>query len=317
MSKNYYEILGVSRNSSEDEIKKSYKKLAIKWHPDKNPNNIIEAEKKFKERSEAYQVLSDHNKKELFDKYGEEGLRNQDGPSMNSSPDDIFNMFFGGRTPFNQHFNENSGRNIKKTDPKIINIPITLKEFYKGTKKKISIKLKKICKNCDGFGGLNLKNCGECSGSGFLIINRMIGPGMIQRIQTVCNTCHGSKKIPDNICTLCNGNKIKVEEKDIVLVIEPGCIHDEQKIFKDQGDHLPNEECGDIIIILKDNNNSLNSLFFSFRLNSSGTALCNALESNDFKLDGFELCILLYLSMNIWTMFAGIMQTWLVGFASS
>jgi DnaJ-class molecular chaperone len=259
MSKNYYEILGISKNASEDEIKKSYKKLAIKWHPDKNPGNIQESEKKFKEISEAYQVLSDPSKKEIYDNYGEDGLKNQDGPNMNSSPDDIFKMFFGGRSPFHQNFEENSNRNVKKTDPKIVNIPVTLKEFYNGTKKKITIKLKDICKKCDGYGGLSLKTCTECSGRGIIIINRMIGPGMIQRIQTVCNTCSGSKKICENICPLCNGNKVSINEKDFILVIEPGCIHDDKKIFKDLGDHLPNEECGDVIFILKENNN--NTLF--------------------------------------------------------
>jgi len=257
MSKNYYDILGIAKNASEDEIRKSYKKLAIKWHPDKNPNNIQEAEKKFKEISEAYQVLSDPGKKEMYDNYGEEGLKNQDGPNMSSSPDDIFKMFFGGRSPFHQNFEGNSQRNVIKTDPKIVNIPITLKEFYNGTKKKITLKLKNICKKCDGYGGLNLKTCTECSGRGINIINRMVGPGMMQRIQAVCNTCAGSKKIADTICTLCNGNKININEKDFILIIEPGCIHDEEKKFKDQGDHLPNEECGDIIFILKDNNNTL------------------------------------------------------------
>lgn len=257
MSKNYYDILGIEKNASEDEIKKSYKKLAIKWHPDKNPNNISEAEKKFKEISEAYQVLSDKNKREIYDNYGEDGLKNGDGPNMNTSPDDIFRMFFGGRSPFQQGFDEQSHRNAKKTDPKIVNIPLTLKEFYNGTKKKISLKIKNICNNCEGYGGLNLKTCDECSGRGLNIINRVIGPGMIQRIQAICNKCAGKKKISDNICSLCNGNKITISEKDFILIIEPGCIHDDQKIFKDLGDHFPNEEPGDIIFLLKENNNSL------------------------------------------------------------
>jgi len=256
MSKNYYEILGIEKDASEEEIRRSYKKLAVKWHPDKNPSNIKEAEKKFKEISEAYQILSDSKKRELYDNYGEDGLKNEDEMNMRSSPDDIFKMFFGGRSPFSQNFDERNNKNIKKTDPKIINIPVTLKELYNGTKKKITIKIKNLCKKCDGYGGLNLKNCAECSGTGVKVINRMLGPGMMQRMQIVCNTCSGSKKICETICKSCDGNKVNIIEKDFVLVIEPGCIDNEQKVFKDQGDHLPNEECGDLIFIIKDKNNS-------------------------------------------------------------
>ena len=108
MAKNYYDILEIDKNASINEIKKTYKKLAIKWHPDKNPNNKDEAETKFKEISEAYQVLSDPEKKNLYDKYGDEGLNDNfsNNHSNFNSPDEIFNMFFGmnnNNNPFNSH----------------------------------------------------------------------------------------------------------------------------------------------------------------------------------------------------------------------
>jgi DnaJ-class molecular chaperone len=249
MSKNYYEILQVSKDAKEDEIKKMYKKLAIKWHPDKNIDNKEESEKKFKEISEAYQVLSNPEKRQIYDNYGEEGLKNnginENGPF--NTPDDIFKMFFGGhRTPFSNNFEENSFFNnkdtVKKTEPKIVNIPITLKECYSGTKKKITLKLKILCKKCDGHGGLNLKTCNNCSGQGVKVIDRIIGPGMIQRIQTSCNVCNGNKKIAQNKCNECNGNKIKIEEKQFLLVIEPGSENNDKKIFENSGDQMPNEQ---------------------------------------------------------------------------
>ena len=151
MSKNYYDILNISKDASEEEIKRSYKKLAVKWHPDKNPNNKEEAEKKFKEISEAYQILSDENKRKIYDMHGEEGVKQHEGFNSSNggegmhpfqSPDDIFKMFFGNRSPFNNHFEQNMNMNIrvKKSDPKIVNIPLTLKEFLNGSKKKITLK---------------------------------------------------------------------------------------------------------------------------------------------------------------------------------
>jgi DnaJ-class molecular chaperone len=259
MSNNYYDILGLNKNANDDEIKRSYKKMAVKWHPDKNPNNKEEAEKKFKEISEAYQVLSDPEKKNIYDQYGENGLKQQQNGNMGGqSPEDIFNMFFGNRTPFGGFSNENMFENeVKKTEPKVIEIPINLKELYNGTKKKVTIKLKRLCKECNGFGGKNVKTCNECNGKGVQLINRMIGPGMIQRLQTQCGKCNGNKKIAETKCKECNGNKIKSEEQPFLITIEKGTADKKQIIFQDMGDEIPNENKGDIVFIIKETNNTL------------------------------------------------------------
>ena len=241
MSKNYYEILGISKNSDDNEIKRSYKKLAIKWHPDKNPDNKVEAEKKFKEISEAYQVLSDPQKKELYDTHGEDGLKNQSNMRQHhfNGTDDIFKMFFGNNS-------------IQKTQTKIVNIPFTLKESYNGSKKKITLKLKSICNNCNGIGGINIKICNNCNGLGISTVNRMIGPGMMQRIQTTCQVCSGTKRISEKICNECNGNKCKVDEKEFILILEQGIENDDTISFINLGDELPNEERGDLIFVFKE-----------------------------------------------------------------
>lgn len=266
MSKNYYELLGLSKNANDTEIKKMYKKLAIKFHPDKNPDNKEEAENKFKEISEAYQVLSDPQKKDIYDKYGEEGLKNEGGMG-GSSPEDIFNMFFSNnRSPFggNDFFSQGHGGRgqggRKKTEPKVVEIPILLKELYNGSKKKITLKLKSLCKACNGYGGLNMKSCADCKGNGIKVVDRMIGPGMIQRMQMPCNTCNGLKKIPESKCTVCNGAGSSNIDKQFLLTIEPGCEFDEHKIFSNEGDECLNEERGDVIFVLKEHNNN-NSLF--------------------------------------------------------
>lgn len=275
MSKNYYELLGVSKNASEDDIKKSYRKLAVKWHPDKNPNNKEEAEKKFKEISEAYQVLSDPSKREIYDNYGEDGLKNDSNMRSQqfNSPDEIFKMFFGSdRSPFSNNFEHNFfERGKKKTDTKVINIPINLKEFYTGSKKKITLKIKSLCTTCDGLGGINPKTCNNCNGLGIKIINRMIGPGMIQRLQTNCDTCNGSKKICSTVCSECNGNKIKINDKEFILVIEPGLENEDKIFFQNLGDQYPNEDKGDIVFLLKEENNNLfkrigNDLIYNYEI---------------------------------------------------
>lgn len=256
--KNYYEILEIEKNASEEEIKKAYKKMAIKWHPDKNLNNKEEAEKKFKEISEAYEILSDSEKKDIYDRYGYEGLKHRDnGGGEGHSPDDIFNMFFGGNSPFGGGFpNEHMYHQEQKTKPKVVDIPISLKELYNGTKKKITLKLQKLCSTCDGIGGTNTKSCNSCNGRGIKIINKMVGPGMIQRMQTVCDICNGSKKIAETKCTTCNGIKIKFEEKPFIVVVERGTLNGERFIFENEGDQLPNETKGDVIFVIKENNNT-------------------------------------------------------------
>lgn len=266
MPQNYYDILGISKDASEDEIKKSYRKLAIKWHPDKNPDNKEEAETRFKQISEAYQVLSDEKKRQIYDTYGEEGLRGDGGMGGGeghgfNSPEDIFKMFFGeGRSPFGMGgfggggdiFGHQQQNRIKKTDPKVVNIPINLKEIYNGSKKKITLKIKCLCNKCSGYGGLNMKICGGCNGNGINIINRMIGPGMIQRIQSVCTVCNGSKKTAENRCIDCNGNGTILNEKQFLLIIEQGSENEDKKVYQKQGDEILNEERGDVIFVLKE-----------------------------------------------------------------
>ena len=279
MSKDYYKILGLDKNASEIDIKKAYRSLAVKWHPDKNPTNKEEAEKKFKEISEEYQVLSDPQKKNIFDNYGEEGIKQDNnggggggfpgggGGMFHSNftdPNDIFKMFFGGggmdngmASMFGQQFGQNSRRTIRKSEPIMIHIPIKLKDCYTGTKRKITIKLKNICGECKGEGGLNSKTCDDCNGSGVKVVNQMLGPGMMQRFQTNCPKCDGNKKICDKNCNGCNGNKITTEEKEIIIVIEQGSKNDDKKVMKGQGHQLPGEERGDIICILKEDKHHL------------------------------------------------------------
>lgn len=279
MSKNYYNILEIEKNASEEEIKKAYKKGALKWHPDKNVNNKEEAENKFKDISEAYSVLSDSQKRNIYDNHGEEGLKgNNDFQNNNpfESPNDLFKMFFGGNSPFGggpggphqspfpqeNMFNNNAfgfQRNvIKKAEQKVICIPISFKDIYFGSKKKITIPVRVLCIGCHGVGGKDPVSCKSCNGMGVIVIRKMIGPNMVQQVQTVCTTCQGKKKIVGTPCNICSNSGTcgtVITDKEFILKIDKGADNDDKIIFENMGNENYEEEKGDIIFILslKDN----------------------------------------------------------------
>jgi len=289
-SKNYYEILGVEKNADESEIKKGYRKMAVKWHPDKNPDNKDEAEAKFKEINEAYEVLSDPQKKSLYDKYGIDGLRDngmgEGSPFHTSNPEDIFKMFFGDQSPFGSMGGGiHSRNNISKNEAKTVNIPITIKDCYNGSKKKITLKIKQLCEECNGYGGQNLLQCSDCNGIGIKIIDRMIGPGMIQRSQGVCNTCSGNKKVAKNPCRGCSSTGTKIVEKQFLLVIDSGTEDNDKKIFENMGDQSLNSIAGDVIFILKEEECKKFKRIGNHLIYNHGVMICNAIIGTSISFE--------------------------------
>lgn len=269
---NYYNILEVSKDAEPDEIKKSYKTLAFKWHPDKNPNNKEEAEKKFKEISEAYQVLSDPEKKKEYDFMNSEPLfkdrtsENNHGHSFSfqqnfTNPNDIFNMFFnqqqqnpgvfpGFNHPFmNQRNPQNKPK--RKANTKIDTLPFPLKDLYIGGKKKITTKILENCHGCHGKGG-NLLSCGACEGKGMIFHVKQLGPGFIQKIQQSCQQCGGKGQIVSSKCQQCLGNKMNLIDKVFIVDILPGTKDGDKILFENQG--MDEEDCerGDMIFLIKE-----------------------------------------------------------------
>ena len=223
----YYKILGghINHNSSQDEIKKAYKKTAMKWHPDRNQDNKEEAEKQFKKISHAYSVLSDQNKKQIYDQHGEEGLKNcNDGPNIN--PMDIFGEMFG-NSGFSFNFSNNFSNNNnqqKKNKPIKKPIGVKLEDLYNGKVIKLNITRKVI----DDDKKHLIKTCSVCDGQGVVIQVRQMGP-MIQQIQQACHNCNGSGKIaPKNI----RKNETKVCE----LNIKKGMKHGDTIVIQNMGD---------------------------------------------------------------------------------
>ena len=264
MSRNYYDVLEIDKNSSEADIKKAYRKGALKWHPDKNADNKAEAEVKFKELSEAYSVLSDPEKKQIYDTQGEEGLKASNNGGFQGhqgNPNDIFNMFFGGQSPFgnnnmfgHQMNNPFGGfhqkQAIKKAEQKVVFIPVSLKDLYNGCKKKVTIPIRVLCIGCQGLGGKDVCICKGCNGSGTMIIRKMIGPNMIQQIQTVCSSCNGRKKTVSVSCNICNTVGTINNDKEFIVKIERGMENDDKILFENMGNENYEEERGDVILVI-------------------------------------------------------------------
>jgi len=244
--------LGVTKNSSEQEIRKAYKTMALKYHPDRNP----EGGEKFKDINNAYEVLSDPNKRKLYDMYGEEGL-NQQGHAY-SNPEDFFSNIFGGGGfgNFGGFGFEGMNKQTFRGKDIIHQFEVTLEEIYLGKTKKFQISKNVLCKTCNGNGTKNGEkppNCSTCKGTGRVVETRRMGQNFLQQFQGECKKCKGKGEIlqDNNLCEDCNGTKIERIKKTIEIDIKKGIQDGESFIFEGEGDEAPNTIPGDIIFILQ------------------------------------------------------------------
>jgi len=253
MSDNLYEILGVNKNASQDEIKLAYKKLAVKYHPDKNKGNE-EAEKKFKSISNAYNILTNDNEKHKYDTNNDQHFnpgRGGMGGMGGGFPEDIFEKFFnrgggggggGGFHHFHAGMGGNSGESSKcETIIKTINI--SLDDVYEGINRNMNINVKKYCFSCN-------KNCDKCDGRGN--IQQVRSLGLFQQVFSCsCNTCNGSGNIIDakSSCKECNGTGSYMKENNASLIIPPGIDESFKTVFKELGEQPKNSKSspGDLI----------------------------------------------------------------------
>lgn len=266
MSKrDYYDVLGVSRNTSADEIKKAYRKLAIKYHPDKNPNDKA-AEDKFKEAAEAYEVLSNPEKKQRYDHYGHAGVGGAaggggfGGGGMNM--EDIFSqfgdIFGGGGSPFESFFGgqqSRGGRRVAKGTNLRIKVKLTLEEIANGTEKKIKVNKQITCKTCDGTGAKDrssVSTCKTCGGSGAVrrVTNTILGQ---MQTTSTCPTCNGSGSQITAKCGSCHGEGVVRGEETITINIPAGVSDGMQLSMSGKGNAAPNGGIpGDLIILIEE-----------------------------------------------------------------
>lgn len=234
MAIDYYEVLGVKKDASADEIKQAYRKMAIQYHPDRNPGDK-EAEKKFKQAAEAYDVLHDPEKRSRYDQFGPDGVNGTTGfggfgGGASMDMNDIFSMFgdiFGGHMNFGGFGGGRSSdqRPQYKGSDLRLKVKLTLKEISTGVTKKFKVKKGIACPDCGGNGcekGTHPETCSTCHGSGYVMRTRQSLFGMMQT-QTVCPTCGGSGQIIAHKCKRCHGDGV-VSGDEIVEVNIPAGV---------------------------------------------------------------------------------------------
>ncbi|MEA3505210.1 MAG: molecular chaperone DnaJ [Bacteroidota bacterium] len=264
MSKrDYYDILGVSKDASEQEIKKAYRKEALKNHPDKNPDNP-EAENKFKEAAEAYEVLSNSEKKQRYDQYGHAGMRNGGGGfggggfggGMNM--DDIFEQFgdiFGGGGFGGFGGGSSRRRKVRKGSNLRVRVKLSLQDIANGVQKKIKVNKFVSCSACRGTGakdGSSLSTCPTCHGTGQItrVTNTFLGQ---MQTASTCPTCNGEGKIIQNKCSVCHGNGIIKDNETISVDIPAGVAKGMQLSVSGKGNAAPRGGmAGDLIILIEE-----------------------------------------------------------------
>ncbi len=284
--RDYYEVLGVAKTASDDEIKKAYRKLAMQYHPDRNPDNK-EAEEKFKEAAEAYEVLSDKEKRSKYDRFGHNGLRGGQDFHDFSNFQDIFSHFsdiFGGSSIFDDFFGGSSGRSrggrrrgtgTPGSDLRVT-LKLTLEEIASGVTKKIKLKKYVKCNSCGGSGsegGTSKKTCPACNGTGEVRqVSRSVF-GQFVNIQP-CANCNGEGYVIDKPCKKCMGDGRIQEEETVKIEVPAGVSDGNYMTLRGEGNAgLRGGQPGDILVVfqeqphqyfVREGDNIIYDLFISF-----------------------------------------------------
>ena len=261
--RDYYDILGIDKNADKKEIKKAYRKLALKYHPDKNPDKA--AEEKFKEISEAYAVLYDDDKRALYDRYGHAGIDQQFstedifrgtdfsdifrgmGVNFGFGFDDIFEQFFGHRTGFSRKSRTRRGRDLR------YDIEISLEDAYNGFETEINVPRTEICETCKGSGakpGTSPKKCPQCGGTGQLQASRRTAFGMFTQVST-CSRCGGQGEVIEEPCPSCKGRGTAQKTRKIEIKIPRGIDEASQLRLAGEGEQPAKDaKSGDLYIVV-------------------------------------------------------------------
>src|ERR1700709_2001118 len=296
--RDYYDVLGVAKGADADEIKKAYRKMAIKYHPDKNQGDKA-AEDKFKEAAEAYEVLSNVEKRQRYDQFGHAANAHSanggghGGGGMNM--DDIFSQFgdiFGGGSPFEGFFGggggggrQGGGRRVARGSNLRIKVRLTLEEIANGAEKKIKVNKQVLCKTCDGTGAKDkssFSTCKTCGGQGAVrrVTNTILGQ---MQTTSTCPTCNGEGTTILSKCTVCHGDGVVRGEETIIINIPAGVSEGMLLSMSGKGNAAPRGGVpGDLIILIeeiphetlkRDGNNVIYDLHVNFVDAALGTSV--------------------------------------------
>ena len=285
--RDYYEVLGVNKSSSAEEIKKAYRKLALKYHPDRNPGDA-EAEEKFKEAAEAYDVLSNPEKKQRYDQFGHAGMGGAAGGGFGGgfggfSMDDIFSRFGdifgggfgGGFGDFGGFGGSSRGRRVAKGSNIRIKIKLTLDEVVHGVEKKLEIDKQVKCHECNGKGAASeadIKTCETCHGTGMVtkVVQSFLGQ---MQTSSPCPTCGGEGKVISKPCSCCHGSGLEKKAEEISFKIPAGVTEGMQLTVQGKGNAAKGDGVnGDLLVLIseephpelqRDGNDLIYSLFVS------------------------------------------------------
>ncbi|KAG2731475.1 hypothetical protein G9P44_005891 [Scheffersomyces stipitis] len=245
--KDYYQILGVNKDAGEKEIKSAYRQLSLKYHPDKNPGSE-EAHEKFLEVGEAYDVLSNSEKRSNYDKFGDAN----GGPSNQEFQfdfGDMFGQFFGGHGGGGQ-----GGQRVRKGDSTQVNLHVALGDFYNGKLLEFDVEMMNICEKCEGTGSKDRQThtCDKCKGAGVVTVRHQLAPGMVQQVRMQCDQCGGKGKTIAHKCGSCSGKGVHAGPRHYEVYIKPGQPRDSNIVLHGEGDRNPDWVPGDLIINVRE-----------------------------------------------------------------
>ena len=286
--RDYYEVLGVPKNVGKDELKKAYRKLAMEFHPDRNPNDNT-AEEKFKEIVEAYEVLSNDEKRAQYDRFGHQAVGGGPGGGQYRDPRDVFDDLFGGDSPFASFFEGRAGRQPEKGQAGSnlrIRVRLTLEDVAKGTSKKVKVKKYLVCSSCSGSGARDkdsVSACSSCKGSGY---RRTTTNTFLGQMQTTvpCSACDGSGQVITAKCATCSGDGRIYGEEVVSFDIPAGVAEGMQFQLGKRGNAgIRGGRPGDLLISIeeephKDFLRDGNDLVYELHLNIADAALGNKFE---------------------------------------
>ncbi|MHA2252078.1 MAG: DnaJ C-terminal domain-containing protein [Candidatus Kariarchaeaceae archaeon] len=246
--RDYYEVLGVDKNSNEKEMKRAYRKKAMQFHPDKYEGDKQEAETKFKELNEAYSILSDAQQRQIYDRFGHAGLSGAGSQARSADPMDFFSSIFnfdlgsifGGSGGFGSgRQRQRRSRGPTKGEDVVLDLQLGFEEAFSGISKKVRMPFRKGCSTCHGTGGepkTGMKRCSNCNGTG-MTERRESSGFFVQISREPCGKCRASGEVPEAKCKTCKGSGLSNKREEITVRIPPGI--DDREAVRVQGKGRP------------------------------------------------------------------------------